>query len=95
MKTKKSVELPWHPNFRDLSALPDIKVVRSVFFVNFVALTATLILTGIWLFVELQIATLTDLNKGNENQINFMGKNNKTLLAQSAEFEKMAKEVEP
>ena len=30
----------WHPNFRNFQRLPDIKVVRTTFFVNFVAIVA-------------------------------------------------------
>lgn len=32
----------WHPNFRDFGKLPDIKVVRTAFFVNGIALTVAL-----------------------------------------------------
>lgn len=33
--------LPWRPNFRDVSQLPDTKTVRTNFFVNLVAVTVT------------------------------------------------------
>src|SRR5207244_3711979 len=32
----------WHPNFRNYAKLPDIKVVRTAFFINGVAITITL-----------------------------------------------------
>lgn len=32
----------WHPNFRDYEKLPDVKVVRTAFFVNAVAIVAVL-----------------------------------------------------
>ncbi len=36
----------WHPNFRNAERLPDIKVVRTAFFVNFAAITIVLIAAG-------------------------------------------------
>src|SRR3954462_112783 len=33
---------PWHPNFRNYEKLPDIKVVRTAFFVNVAAITIAL-----------------------------------------------------
>jgi hypothetical protein len=35
---------PWHPNFRNFERLPDVKVVRTSFFVNGVAVAVTLAL---------------------------------------------------
>src|SRR5687767_12813619 len=32
----------WHPNFRNFEKLPDTKVVRTAFFVNFAAITLAL-----------------------------------------------------
>lgn len=37
---------PWHPNFRNVEKLPDIKVVRTAFFVNFAAITLALVAAG-------------------------------------------------
>src|SRR5258708_5043631 len=35
-------EMPaWHPNFRNYGKLPDIKVIRTAFFVNGIAITIT------------------------------------------------------
>jgi len=33
---------PWHPNFRNFERLPDVKVVRTSFFINAVAIVITL-----------------------------------------------------
>lgn len=35
-----SVQPRWHPNFRNPARLPDVKVVRTTFFVNFIAVAA-------------------------------------------------------
>lgn len=37
---------PWHPNFRNYEKLPDIKKVRTAFFVNTVAITVSLAVAG-------------------------------------------------
>jgi len=37
---------PWHPNFRNYEKLPDIKAVRTVFFVNLAAISLTLLVLG-------------------------------------------------
>ena len=47
----------WHPNFRNFEKLPDIKVVRTAFFVNgaavSVALALGLVLHGAWLAIDI------------------------------------------
>ena len=42
----------WHPTFRNYERLPDIKVVRTVFFVNGVAITVALAVLTIFIFKE-------------------------------------------
>jgi len=49
---------PWHPNFRNAEALPDIKVVRTAFFVNGVAIFAVLTVGIYCALQEWQIHTL-------------------------------------
>src|SRR5258708_33520583 len=48
----------WHPNFRNYEKLPDIKVVRTAFFVNAGAITITLALLTYFGFQEWQLHTL-------------------------------------
>lgn len=36
----------WHPNFRNVEKLPDIKVVRTAFFVNFAAIVLLIVALG-------------------------------------------------
>jgi hypothetical protein len=91
MAKKGPVDLPWHPDFRDLPSLPDIKVVRSAFFINFGSLALAVILLCYWIFVEYQLATVRSLIAEDQQQISFLSKNNKELLTQSAEFERWAK----
>lgn len=48
----------WHPNFRNYEKLPDIKVVRTAFFVNGAAVTLTLALLIYFGFQEWQLHSL-------------------------------------
>jgi hypothetical protein len=50
----------WHPNFRNYEKLPDIKAVRTAFFVNGVAILLGISLTIYFGFIEWQ---LRDINK--------------------------------
>jgi hypothetical protein len=48
----------WHPNFRNYEKLPDIKVVRTAFFVNGAAITIALALLTYFGFQEWQLRNL-------------------------------------
>jgi hypothetical protein len=48
----------WHPNFRNYEKLPDIKVVRTAFFVNVGAVSVALALLTYFGFQEWQLHTL-------------------------------------
>lgn len=48
-KKKPEVPLQWHPNFRVLDALPDIKPVRTHFLVNYVIAAPLAIVAFAWL----------------------------------------------
>lgn len=49
---------PWHPNFRNYEKLPDIKVVRTAFFINGAAIFAALSLVIYLGFKEWQLREL-------------------------------------
>ncbi len=48
----------WHPNFRNYQKLPDIKVVRTAFFVNAAAITIALALLTYFGFQEWHLRTI-------------------------------------
>ena len=48
----------WHPSFRNYERLPDIKVVRTVFFVNAVAITVALAIFTVFIFKEYHLYSL-------------------------------------
>jgi ABC-type uncharacterized transport system permease subunit len=48
----------WHPNFRDRDRLPDTKVVRTYFFVNFTAIMVMLCFALLFWYQEYRISNL-------------------------------------
>jgi len=50
----------WHPNFRNPERLPDIKVVRTAFFVNGVAIFAAVLLGAFLVFREWQLSVINN-----------------------------------
>lgn len=67
-ETAAAPALPaWHPNFRNFEKLPDIKVVRTAFFINGAAVSVTLALAIYFGFQEWQVRVLrghiTDVEK--------------------------------
>ncbi len=91
MAKRNTVERAWHPDFRNTQTLPDIKPVRSMFFINFGTLALTIILVFYWGFLEWQLATLGRLTRKDQCEIERLEKLNKEWLKQSAEFERVAK----
>jgi hypothetical protein len=54
-----ALQMPaWHPTFRNYERLPDIKVVRTVFFVNGVAITVALAVLTVFIFKEYRYLSL-------------------------------------
>jgi len=54
-KKKPDAVLNWHPNFRDVATLPDIKQVRTGFLVNFVAIVLALLALAWTLYIEVEM----------------------------------------
>lgn len=93
MANKGPVELPWHADFRDAGTLPDIKPVRSVFFINFVPMALSICLLFYWIFIEWQHGALNSAIATHEKAIATHEKVNEQLLGQSEEFERVAKNI--
>ena len=79
----------WHPNFRNYEKLPDIKVVRTAFFVNGAAITIALVLAIYFGRNEWQIRTLHSQIDDAKRQIE---KNKKPSDAEVALFKKFQAE---
>jgi hypothetical protein len=57
-KSAASLVPPWHPNFRNFERLPDTKAVRTTFFVNGIAILATVSLAIYFIYNEVERSTL-------------------------------------
>ena len=57
-KSKQAAEAPWHQDFRNVDALPDIKVIRTRFFVNLIAVVVPLFIATLWVQQELSLSTV-------------------------------------
>ena len=85
-KKKADPVLNWHPNFRVVETLPDIKQVRTGFIVNFIAITLALVALGWTLVTEVEIHKVnTDIEHYN-TQIDALRPTNTKDLAASAKF---------
>src|SRR5688572_19807280 len=63
LKKKSDADAPpalpaWHPNFRNYKKLPDVKVVRTAFFINGVALVVAISLGAYVGFREYQLNSI-------------------------------------
>ena len=73
-KKSETAEMPmlpaWHPNFRNYEKLPDVKVVRTAFFVNGAAIFVAVALGIFFGFKEWQLHVVNGQIKQVESQIN-------------------------
>ena len=93
-KTQVALAPNWHPNFRDVQTLPDLKVVRTSFFVNVLCIlvaAAAVLFTAYRNFdaytVRADIALAEERMAGTRSQ-------NAKLLAMSREFSEAAQKFE-
>lgn len=93
-KSKQSIEAPWHQDFRNTDALPDIKVVRTRFFVNLVAIFIPLFVATLWIQQELSLGEVRGGIAELEDEKASLVASNGELVSLSREFMKEAAKVE-
>ncbi|MCZ6675599.1 MAG: hypothetical protein O7C75_21935 [Verrucomicrobia bacterium] len=85
-KTKKEAVAPWHQDFRNTESLPDIKVIRTRFFVNVVSVVLPLIVGILWIQNELSLGVLRgDIAELEVTKVS-MNTSNQALVALSRDF---------
>jgi len=93
-KKKPEPVLNWHPNFRVVDSLPDIKQVRTGFIVNFIAITFALVALGWMLVTEVEIHKVnTDIDHYSA-QVDALKPANSKDLASSAKFVNTSKPLQ-
>jgi hypothetical protein len=88
---------PWHPNFRNFERLPDVKVVRTSFFVNTIAIVITLGLLSYLVMQEYRAHEIRGQIDDLQHQINANQKASEEAVQLYQKFqseEKKAAEVE-
>ena len=91
---KEKIQLDWHPDFRDLVALPDVKVVRTHFILNFVSLTILLCLIVYLGYQQVLSWDLRTRIAAVDKLVNEQSAANRVHLKDSVKFKKLAKKVE-
>ena len=90
---KKVVQTPWHQDFKNQEALPDIKLIRTQFFLNFIGLMLPLIVAVIWIQNEVSLNVLkADIAKLDGEKAGMQASNN-DLVALSREFLKESAKI--
>ena len=92
-KSKKVVQINWHPDFRNVDALPDIKVIRTDFFVNILTVPIALALIfylGYHEYNEIALgAQISEL----DTKITSKNTKNTKNLSSSSKFDNISKQI--
>ncbi|MCB1120071.1 MAG: hypothetical protein KJT03_00865 [Verrucomicrobiae bacterium] len=93
-KAKAKESSPWHQDFRNPETLPDIKVIRTQFFVNFVAIVIPLFVATMWVQKEVLLGSLrSDIAKLEEKK-DAMQSSNSNAVGLSRDFVKESAKIE-
>jgi hypothetical protein len=93
-KKKPAAVLNWHPNFRDVATLPDIKQVRTGFLINIAAIVFVLPALAWTLYTEVEIHKVNHDIEELNTQIDGNASANKKALADTAAFVKSSKPLQ-
>lgn len=93
-KNKLPKEIPWRPNFVNPEKLPDTKVVRTGFLLNFVAIATAVILISYLAILEYNISTLRNAGEDLQVQIDNSAAENRRNVMLSGQFNQAARTME-
>ncbi len=85
-KAAASMLPAWHPNFRNVERLPDVKVVRTAFFINGAAVVVSLVLSLYLIQSEIGFHALRDQTADWQRQINSEKAGSEKAVAQFQKF---------
>jgi hypothetical protein len=92
-KNKSPSNLPWRPDFRDVASLPDLKIVRTHFLFNLIAVVLALVLVGLVVYQEYDISVRGDTLAEIRSSIRNGDAADKQLVQRSVLFMKDANRV--
>ena len=90
----KLVQPAWRPNFRDVQALPDIKVIRTDFLLNFIFLTLLVGAGALYAMKELQIRERQELQAELNAAIEQLQSGDREFIRLDKEFQGKIKSLE-
>jgi Tfp pilus assembly protein PilN len=85
---------PWHPNFRNAATLPDVKAVRTTFFINAIAGLGLVSLLAMVGYQEYTLADLRSQIAVLDEQINRDKKPSQDAVALFAKFQAEEKKIQ-
>lgn len=94
MSSKENTQFNWRPNFKIESTLPDIKLVRTDFAINFVVLVLVLISVAVLIQREYQSYLLRASIGELEQQVRDNNTENNGRLKKSGEFRELARNIQ-
>lgn len=93
-KSKKVTQRPWRPDFREAHMLPDTKVIRTGFLINFIAISLTLLVLTLYVIKEYSLQSLTAQVRQLEVQVADNTSSNRSILDASKRFKQSASIME-
>lgn len=93
-KSKKSTQRPWRPDFRDAQSLPDTKVIRTGFLLNFIAIALAMMILTLYVVREYSLQSLKRSVSALELQVADSTAQNRIILDSNKRFRENASVVE-
>lgn len=93
-KNKKNIQKLWRPDFRDVQALPDTKVIRTGFLLNFIAIAITLAVVVVFIFREYALQSSTQSVASLEAEVASNSSSNRGILESNKRFKQSSSLME-
>ena len=91
---KKVTQRLWRPDFREVHLLPDTKVIRTGFLINFVAISVALLVVTLYIFKEYSLQSLTSQVKELQSQVSAHTSDNRSILDANKRFKQSSSIME-
>lgn len=92
--TKKVTQRPWRPDFREVNLLPDTKVIRTGFLINFVAISITLLVATLYVIKEYSLQSVMAQVRELESQVADNTASNRSMLDANKRFKQSSSIME-
>ena len=93
-KSKKAPQRHWRPDFREAEKLPDTKVIRTGFLLNFIAIAVALLVVSLYAVREYSLQVTMQSVKELERRVTESTPENRLILDANKRFRQSAELVE-